>query len=319
MEALENLQQYEDYDSIGIADTMTEEEKYAVCKKHFTKKLEEVIDSITGDDGVYHIYLDYRDIFDERTLADMYAKALKDGYVDEDIYYNFDYVIEDLYTYIDTEMKDIYLYYDEFLELNDFISDVPIDNGFTEMLRKSEIDLVLTLGEGGDYQANVKYLSEDRSESDIDADVIAFLNSQGVSTLEAYRYVRRRVEGLPTPKHYFLDSVMTELINSYGYNQITFLMRVDGETLINLALKRYKSVTIADDTTCGLVDFINGGGSVLGVRMQNSITIPIEKLDITPDISYRYGVTSIYGLISDVWENSSEWNENADNVNPEFK
>lgn len=297
----------------------TTEEKYTLFKKYFEKKLLNVIAGITNTEGVYELYPDYSYQYDDHTLAQMYENVSENGFVDEMMYYDDSIDIENLYEYLHDEMKDIYPYYDEFIELNEFVPDIPIESGFYKCLEQSTCNIVVTLGGGDDYTAQENYITDDRGEG-IDESIFSFLQSQGVSRKQLYTYVRRRQEGLTHGRRdEFLESIMREIDNSYGYSELTFLLRVDGKQLLAIAEGRYKSLTIATDTMCGLVDFTNGGGSILELRLQNPVTIPIDTLHIQPDIAYQYGVQSIYGLISSVWDNASEWHTDTEKVNPEFK
>lgn len=120
----------------------------------------------------------------------------------------------------------------------------------------------------------------------------------------------------------FIESVERELINGASHMlQLTFLFQLDLPEYISLkeaiAAEKYHdksydiagrsgngAVTISKKTTCGLMDFWNGGGSLFEIELPKDLEIPIRMIhDVTIDeLNSRWGVQKVYGFLGEPWK-----------------
>ena len=120
----------------------------------------------------------------------------------------------------------------------------------------------------------------------------------------------------------FIESVERELINGASHMlQLTFLFQLNLPEYISLkeAIAAEKdldksydiagrsgngAVTISQKTTCGLMDFWNGGGSLFEIDLPKDLEIPIRMIqDVTIDeLNSRWGVQKVYGFLGEPWK-----------------
>lgn len=152
------------------------------------------------------------------------------------------------------------------------------------------------------------YYSNDLdSEDDIDDESgLAYLTEkQGYSKKDLFDTIKRMdasSEKIDYKKSYpFLESVYVELLNSTSSsNAVTFLLKMTLEELINVIQEGKKDknyeITIPKDTRCGLVDYGNGGGSILDINLEKDMKIPFQNFwHYDLDTKLYYGINSIYG------------------------
>ena len=136
-------------------------------------------------------------------------------------------------------------------------------------------------------------------------------------------YYKDDSEDLPRPEvSPFIKSVENELINGASHMlQLTFLLRMGLQDYLVLAdaiarEREYNqsyiatqrhgngSVTISKNTTCGLMDFWGGGGSLFEIELPKDLEIPIRLIHkaAIDDVTKRYGVEEVYGFTAEPWK-----------------
>jgi hypothetical protein len=97
----------------------------------------------------------------------------------------------------------------------------------------------------------------------------------------------------------FLDSLVHEAANAWGFPALTFLCKLSLRDLIKFK-ENHSAVTVdLNGMNCGFFDEWQGGGSLLELDCgKSSITIPYDKIfRLIPDIhKYGYSVDEVYGL-----------------------
>lgn len=119
----------------------------------------------------------------------------------------------------------------------------------------------------------------------------------------------------------FIESVIQELENLSSYmSTLTFLVEmklfdlfklynaIKAEEFVNDEYNALKSkgtgyITISKDTMCGLFDPWQGGGSILEIRLDKDVKLPIRyiwKADID-SATICYNIKDVYGLLDSCW------------------
>ena len=119
----------------------------------------------------------------------------------------------------------------------------------------------------------------------------------------------------------FIESVEAELLNGASHMlQLTFLFQMGLQDYLSLkdAISKEKdlncsyhlfersgngAVTVSRRTTCGLMDFWSGGGSLFEINLPKDLEIPIRTIQdaAIDDINSRYGVQEVYGFTGKPW------------------
>ena len=100
---------------------------------------------------------------------------------------------------------------------------------------------------------------------------------------------------------------------------LTFLVQMDLNTAINIIEKQKEAlkgkvyneyhpnevkgaplgyITLSKDTTCGLFDTWNGGGSLMEIELEKDVKLPLHLID---RIDTDGTIQSAYGLCDDCW------------------
>ena len=100
----------------------------------------------------------------------------------------------------------------------------------------------------------------------------------------------------------FLKSVRWELKNmGSGMPALVFMRSMTVEEWLNLLTT--ERIHISKKTLTGLVDFWNGGGSVLEIELEKDMDFDKKfAFEIRPDCTYRYGVLDIYGASESLYD-----------------
>jgi hypothetical protein len=119
------------------------------------------------------------------------------------------------------------------------------------------------------------------------------LHSQGYTVADLYNEEKRN-------NSIFLKSLQEEIENvSSDMNILTFFIKV---SLKDYFSRKNGSVHISKNTNCGLYDPWSGAGSVLGIKLERSLTIPKKHVfDYGIDGNLGYSVNRIYGASEDFW------------------
>lgn len=127
-------------------------------------------------------------------------------------------------------------------------------------------------------------------------------------------------------KNSFLESLVAEYVNECtGINALTFLVKMPlGQAIAILETKKElektmtkdekycpkkikdrKYLVLDKDVNCGLIDFWNGSGSLLELKLEKDVKLPIKFVhEISPDSCYKWGFKNIYGCDDSFYEES---------------
>lgn len=285
------------------------EDSYTECVNHFEYVLKNIITHYTNSEGVYESYIDSDDEFDIFTMDKILEFVNEHGYIDESLYINVPLVIEGLYELIESSMIEIYPFYEDFIELNNYVPDIPIDFGFDKILKNTTCEVVIKIKDMSlsfDGMSSLSEIARNIAQYPI---LSKFFKSQGYSLIYVYKYMYKRLNNIPIAKNEFLESILSEIENVFYESELTFLHRFNGQVLLDYCLNKFESLTIVKDTTCGLVCFYNGSGSLLEIKLEKDFIIPTNSINIFLDDMLNYSINEIYGFISSVWNNKSYFNK----------
>jgi hypothetical protein len=117
----------------------------------------------------------------------------------------------------------------------------------------------------------------------------------------------------------FLESLHNEFANcSSQMNALTFFVRMTVNDMISIEEARrvaekssryygnlrqdVGTVTVTKETPCGFVDYWNGAGSILEIKLEKDVEIPIKYLDSAwIDGARGYSVMDIYGVCGEFY------------------
>jgi hypothetical protein len=110
-----------------------------------------------------------------------------------------------------------------------------------------------------------------------------------------------------------LESIYTECLNTTTcMNALTFFVSMtidecfDLHEAVSNKENAGKTMTISKDTPCGLYDPWSGAGSVLEIKLEKDVELPMAYVDSAyPDGCRGYGVDDIYGMMRSFWVNSN--------------
>ena len=275
------------------------------------KRIREIIEKETSleknADGTYtgEIYVDYRDMYieDKDTLAELSEKG-------EDAVY--DYIMDcsvecDVYEYsgIEETVKGRFTK-DELEEYEDEIGDFIRDNiDFVlpeEFVWGSEVlvNIIITAYEDWNYEftKNEIWRDDDDKMRLCDGGIMWLIQQQGYSVEEFENEIN--TENVPFTNNLF-DSIYNEILNTTtSLNALVISTKMTLRELIDLKKshenKTLKSLKIDKSCDVGLVDFWQGAGSVLDIKLEKDLEIPLENIyEICSDSSYHYNIGNIYG------------------------
>lgn len=295
-------------------------EKYSFSKNEETNCFE------------FEVYTDYRDTLETSTIIEAFeshstiegAKNHLTDYLCEsymDAFWEYEYELaKEVVEYIKNKV-DVSLV-EQMDELNmldaSFIREVLIDYDiisvgidFEEIFSRSVLDVVISLENDvsinhefglNDFNGNLEewiQTTQDMLESgeikEEDISLITLLKSQG-HTFEGFK---KEVELYYDNADY---AIQNEFISSLVYecsettspcNALVFTKKVNLCEYLNGTVK---IETIAKGSVCGYVDFVYGGGSLLGVHLEKDIDLTKIKHEVFVDCKrYGYSIKDIYG------------------------
>lgn len=267
----------------------------------------------------FEIYTDYDEIDSWQRLIDDKLHQYKDleEFLCNELYAS-DWLLEAQYLEFDNIINEINnnelftIEEEEYLENEESLYDVlseftTVNYPIEDIIESVEVNVVLSLKTTNspysldstiDFEETIRYglKNNDNEEEILDElkdyeNLEEFFQTQNVTFEELVNYFK--IEEKSDNK--FLHTFYQEINNSYGYNNIVFLKTMNLKEFFEL--KEKESITITNEFIIGLVDFGNGGGSILETELNNDFMIKTEKLNIELDSEYRYGVTDIYGMI----------------------
>ena len=88
-----------------------------------------------------------------------------------------------------------------------------------------------------------------------------------------------------------------ELVNDIQFTKNGYVKISDGKEATS-------EITLAKETACGLYDTWNGAGSMLEIKLEKDVVLPLKYIDsASPDGCRGYSISSIYGVCGSFWTN----------------
>lgn len=289
-------------------ETMTEEEVVEKIKKVIDDKL-----YLTESEYGYSFdaYVDYTDELSAKDLKKIFeSKNPKEVFNELIFEYYREYEFEEqakIASEIQKEFPEQYHeYIEEWVEENVYL-DYPLD----EYLKK-EICVDVSVDTG---DANYDFTLNDYSDGKIDdlASAVWLAKQQGYSKKELNEAYNN---GDYTPDG-FLDSLIGEFSNECSHmNTLTFLVKMTLKDAIEIygakqslensmthdekyepkKNKNQSYIVLGKETETGFLDFWNGSGSQLEIKLEKDVKLPLKYIyEILPDDCYDYGFRRIFG------------------------
>lgn len=277
------------------------------------EKVKEILDTKTSlrknSDGCYagEIYVDYEDMYisDKKTLSDL-SKEGEDAVFEYIHECTFEADIDEI-NYIRNVIKES-LTEEEYDEYEDEITKFIEDNIYFELpdnfVWGSEVlvNIVITAYDDWNVEFTGNSLYEDEDDEDktrLGYGGIRWLIEQQGYNVEDFES-EIDIEDKPFSNKFF-ETVYDELINTTtSLNALVVSTKMTLKELIELkeAHKKKSLKSFKIDKTCdiGLVDFWQGAGSLLNIKLDKDLEIPLENIDdICCDSSFSYNIGNIYG------------------------
>lgn len=211
---------------------------------------------------------------------------------------------EDLY------QKEQSLEFDD--ELRYFITEEFLDvEPPTAEYLKQEVPVIICLdtGDGNfDFVRNMEYMLQDDDEEHETASLLWLVKQQGYTMSD----LKKAAEEPASQSNQFLRSVGEEYVNAWGMQTVVFLVNMSFELCLKLnvliemqmrngvcynALKYPDcgEIVIGKDTPCGLYSPWDGHGSVLDIKLEKDVELPVKYIDSAmPDAPFG---THLYPLL----------------------
>ncbi len=293
------------------------------------------------DQGRYYdeIYADYRDEMDYHTAIkilnskhpmDTFYEKINDWYMDTETERDYQDDIEKSIRSTLEENIDVYpngLTDEQEEFLGDWVRENIYFNYPKDHYLKQEFytNIMIDTGDGNyDFTLNAHYpcyYGGRKGEAMDDKASLVWLAKQQGYTKGQLR--KALDEGDASNPRGFLESCRVELANMTSHMQIlTFLVRMDLKTLIKInRLLRLREkdghqydttkypdcgyIVLDKSTMCGLFDPWQGGGSVLEIRLEKDVKIPIKFIrSCLPDGGDGYGIDDVYRLVGSCWRDT---------------
>ena len=289
-----------------------------------------------NNDGGIQIYTDYNDGLSKQTIKDilraenprdMFYEFLAEWASDYEIQYGSDDLEKEIKNSLTEE--EVELFGENSDEIWDFIRDMTYfyynENDFNEEVK---LNLMVDCGNfNTDFtEDNVLNHYGNGSISPLSSMLwLAKTQKKAVKLRKACASIYRKDGNYVTREVHedrFVESCIQEFENLPSHmGTLTFLLKIkllDLFDLIELQKREFddngkydprlntksKSYIVIDkNTECGLFDPWSGGGSVLEVRLDNDVRLPIKYALFTVDgvKTYGYDVDEVYGLIDSCW------------------
>ena len=295
-------------------------------------RLKEIIkaERCPDEDGGIEMYLDYRDTLSKETLYDImtadnpkefFNELISDWTIDGSLYYQ-DELEKEISKELSDEEKEFckdneddlrdwfgenyYFYYDE-EHYNETVKvNIMLDTGNanSDFTRDNILNYCNYYSNGGKdlKDSSILWLAKQQKKAGLLREAIKgkqiddkFINS-----------CIQELENLPSHM-----ATLTFLVNMklFDYFELREEMESEKELNDSYVLEDRKgkgTITISKDTMCGLFDVWSGGGSVLEIKLDKDVVLPIKciwKAEIeTGKSEYGYSVDSVYGLVGSAWD-----------------
>lgn len=279
-----------------------------MLKKEIVDKISKILEKNyyrkENDQYVADIHAEYTDEFEKGTIIkiansdnprDAFFEQFEEfGYFD----YEFGYLLDFLYENLE----------DEYLDNQDIIIDWVTDNvsfnlPYNHYLKQDIlVNIIADTGDGDyDYTLNnfLNYDAPDVKDLEIEkaSSILWLVKQQGYTKKDLLNVIKGKYDR----KDKFLDSLYDELLNSCScINALTFSVQMTLGDYMDL-LENKSDIKLGKDTSCGLVNFWNGSGSLLNICLNKEVVIPRKFARITVDGGVGYSIQSIYGMMSSHW------------------
>ena len=311
-----------------------------LTKTQVIHRIKEIIDlhcylTHKPDSGCYvgEIYADYRDCLEDATIKKMFDSSnpmeafdeiMNDGYM-TCVWDYEDELFETIRTHFDDDDSDYCFDSNEDM-IREWVYDhVRFDFPYSHYLKqKVEVDVMVDTGDGNyDFVLNCTYphYNGRRGETVSDEAAIVWLAKQ-------QGYTKRQLNKALRDNDYggskFLESMRAEVLNCGSHmNALTFFVEMTLEECLDLnesiraenanriedPLNNVKAkpgkgyIVLKKDTPCGLYDAWSGAGSILELKLDRDVKLPLKHIDSAmPDGCRGYAVGGVYGMCTSFWK-----------------
>lgn len=307
--------------------------------ENLKEHIKEIIETnkLPNEDGGIKMYLDYRDTLSNSALYDIMTANNPREYFYE---WLSDCEIEGSYYYEDELSKEIREELsDEEIELFDEYSDDMWDyirdnwyfyydaNHYNETVK---VNIMLDTG-NLNYDCTCDNILNYCGDGEIDKNSsILWLARQQMKVIPLRKAVKESLRNDIVPNDYgkFVTSCIEELENLPSHMAtLTFLVHmklfdyfelreaIQSEKKLNDSYnfeerKGKGYLTLSKNTMCGLFDVWSGGGSLLEIKLEHNVVLPIKciwKAEIeTGKSEYGYSVNNVYDFVGSAWNGKVE-------------
>ena len=141
--------------------------------------------------------------------------------------------------------------------------------------------------------------------TEVIADFVANGNTHGSQLLQSIYDECTNTSSCMNALTFLVSMTLREVLDLHEDTQrvgVLALEPVGGDEESDKGIYANGYITIHKNTTCGLVDFWNGAGSILEIKLERDVVLPLALIDsVQPDGCRGFGVMSVYGLCSSFW------------------
>ena len=307
--------------------------------ENLKERIKEIIktNELPNEDGGIEMYLDYRDTLSDSTLYDImtadnprefFDELIGDWTIDDSIYY-WDELEKEIKNNLTEDEKDFFEENSD--EMWDWIRDSYYfyydENHYNETVK---VNIMLDTG-NLNYDCTCDNILNYCGDGEINKNSsILWLARQQKKVIPLRKAVKESVRNDKMPNDYgeFVTSCIEELENLPSHMAtLTFLVHmklfdyfelreaIQSEKKLNDSYnfeqrKGKGYLTLSKDTMCGLFDVWSGGGSLLEIKLDYKVELPIKciwKAEIeTGKSEYGYSVNNVYGLVGSAWNGKVE-------------
>lgn len=188
-------------------------------------------------------------------------------------------------------------------------------------MTKTPLLLCIDTGDGNhDFSLNViepawnDYIySAKPSDIDENASLVWLAETQGFSYEEFKQALTECADKTKSHPSKFIRSVYQELENlTTSIAMLVFVMQTDDyEEHMKCVNEKTNTFNIPKDTLCGLINHVNGSGSILEIELDKDIeNVGMDVVaHFGEDGAFWYGLRDIYGVDEDFFTSTVVWND----------
>ena len=260
--------------------------------------------------GIYYTELvaDYRDELDKKTIEeilqsnnplDEFYSLVWEAYIDSDLS-EYNYIFETIESNWDEEEYGAYDEHEDFI-VEWIFEHIRFDIPYSHYLKQDvNVNIVVDVGDGNyDFSLNnfASYNAIKDESIDNNSSVLWLVKQQGYTKKDLSNTISK--ENFKDSK--FLKSIFAELVNATTHmNALVFFVKMELGEFFKYLEEPYDLILPAN-INCGLVDFWQGAGSVLGIELEKEAKIPKEFVQVHVDGNRGYGLQDIYGINDGLW------------------